>query len=89
MAFWWPNRILPAIVAVVAARLIYVSFAQGPTSILIVFGAVMAGLPTLYLLAAHAIGFVYSLAGREPVRMTRWFGNGWLLASARPWRSEI
>lgn len=89
MAFWWPNRILPAVLAVVAARLIYVTFAQGPTSVLIVFGAVMAGLPTLYFLAAHVIGFVYGLAGKEPTRMTTWFSNAWLLGSARSWRSEI
>jgi len=88
MSLWWPNRVLPAIIAVVAARVIYVTFAPGPTSVLIAFGAVMAGLPTLYFLAVHAVGFAYGLMGHEPDEMTRWFEDGWRLGRTQSRRSE-
>jgi hypothetical protein len=83
---WWPNRILPAIVAVVAARLLYVTFSGGPNAALIAFGAVVGGLPALYFLAVHAVGFGYGLLGREPSEKTRWFEVGWHagLTRARP-----
>jgi hypothetical protein len=77
MSHWWPSRILPAALAVIAARLVYATFAQGRISVLIVFGLVIGGLPTLYFLAVHAIGFIYGLLGREPTEKTRWFENGW------------
>lgn len=74
---WWPNRILPAIVAAIAGRLLYVAFSGGPDAVLIAFGAVVGGLPTLYFLAVHAVGFVYGLLGREPSEKSRWFEVGW------------
>ena len=77
MRNWWPNRLLPALVATVAARIIYVAFAQGRISVLVVFGVVIGGLPTLYFMAVHAVGFVYALLGREPATKSRWFEVGW------------
>ena len=88
MSVWWPNRILPAIVAVVAARLLYVTFAGGPDAVLIAFGAVMGGLPTLYFLSVHAVGFVYGLLGLEPSEKTRWFEVGWRAGLARSGRTQ-
>jgi hypothetical protein len=79
----WPNRVLPAIVAALAARLIYVSFAHGPTSVLVVFGLTVGLLPTLYFMATHAVGLVYGLLGREPETMTGWFETGWQVGVAR------
>ena len=83
MSRWWPNRLLPAIAAVVAARLIYVSFAQGRISVLIVGGLVIGLLPTLYFLAVHTVGFIYGLLGREPADKTRWFDEGWRFGVSR------
>jgi hypothetical protein len=80
---WWSKRILPAAAAVVAARLIYASFAQGRISVLIVFGLAIGLLPTLYFLAAHAVGYAYGVLGREPSEMTLWFETGWQVGIRR------
>jgi hypothetical protein len=68
---------------VVVARLIYVSFAQGRISVLIVFGLAIGLLPTLYFLAVHAVGFIYGLLGREPAEKTTWFDAGWRAGISR------
>ena len=88
MKVWWPNYILPAIVTAVIARVVYVTFAQGATSVLIVFGAVLGGLPVLYYLAVHGVGFGYGLLGREPSRKTGWFEVGWSAGLRRTGHSE-
>jgi hypothetical protein len=85
---WWSNRLLPAVAAVVAARLIYLSFGQGRISVLIVFGLAVGLLPTLYFLAVHTVGFVYGMLGREPSRMTSWFKAGWRVGSRRVGTTE-
>jgi hypothetical protein len=84
----WPNRVLPGILTVVLARLIYVAFAQGPTSVLIVFGLALGLLPTLYFLAVHVVGFVYGFLGREPSTKTTWFEAGWTKGRMPPWRAN-
>ena len=74
----WPNFVLPAIMAVLAVRLlyVYVSKATSP-QVLIVFIRVIVLLPGLIYLAAHAVGFSYDLFGVEPSRQTRAFNTGW------------
>jgi hypothetical protein len=88
MAAQWANRVLPGVLAIVLARLFYVAFAQGPASLLVVFGLSIGLLPTLYLLAVHAVGFVYGMLGREPSTMNRWFEAAWRRGSHRPWRTN-
>jgi len=88
MSRLWPNRLLPGILAVVIARLTYVWFAQGPTSVLIVFGFVFGLLPTLYVVAVHAVGFAYGLLDREASASTSWFAAGWNAGRLRSWRTN-
>ena len=88
MAGLWPNRVLPGILAIVLARLLYVAFAQGPTSVLIVLGLSIGLLPTLYFFAAQAVGFVYGWLGRRTSTMTQWFEVGWTKGSLRSWRTN-
>jgi hypothetical protein len=88
MAGVWPNRVLPGILAIALARLFYVAFAQGPISVLIVFGLSIGLLPTLYFLAVHGVGFVFGLMGRRPSTMTKWFESGWTKGTLRPWRAN-
>ena len=82
------KRVMPGILTIVLARLLYAAFAQGPTSVLIVFGLAIGLLPTLYFSAVNAIGFVYGLLGREPLAMTKWFEAGWTKGTLRPRRAS-
>lgn len=88
MRDWWPNYVLPAVLAVVIARITYVTFAQGRVSVLIVFGAVIGGLPVLFYLAVHGVGFLYGLLGRRPSTHTAWFEVGWNAGLKRAGHSE-
>ncbi len=88
MTALWANRVLPGLFAIILARLFYVAFAQGPTSVLIVFGLSIGLLPTLYHFVVHAVGFVYGWLGRRTPTMTKWFEVGWTKGSLRPWRTN-
>jgi len=74
----WLNFYLPAILAVVVARLfyVYVSNLTG-RNVIIVFIAAIVLLPVFFFLSVYVVGFVYGLLGKEPMEQTRGFGAGW------------
>lgn len=74
----WPNFYLPAILAVVVARLFYVYVSKlAGRNVIVVFIAAIVLLPVFFFLSVYVVGFVYGLMGKEPIGQTRAFSAGW------------
>jgi hypothetical protein len=74
----WPNFYLPAIVAVIAARVfyVYVSKLTAPNVTIVLIASIVL-VPVFFYFAVFAVGFVFGLIGIDPVEQTSAFNTGW------------